>query len=41
VTFAAGSCKSLSHELAQGTTPRERGYHHGNLKEALLQAHSG
>jgi len=22
VTFAAGSCKSLSHELAQGTTPR-------------------
>ena len=41
MTFAAGSCKSLSHELAQGQRRAERGYHHGNLKEALLQAALG
>ena len=41
MTFRSRSCKSLSHELAQGTGRAERGYHHGNLKEALLQAALG
>ena len=39
--FAPASCKSCSHELAQGTRRAARGYHHGNLKEALLQAALG
>ncbi len=39
VTFPAGSCKSLIHMSWQKDQGRsERGYHHGNLKEALLQA---
>ena len=41
-TSAPASCKSLLHELAQGQQGRsERGYHHGNLREALLQAALG
>ena len=33
---AGASCKTSSHELVQARRPR--GYHHGNLKEALMRA---
>lgn len=37
VTWGCGSCKSYLHELVEGRQG-PRGYHHGNLKEALLRA---
>ena len=32
------SCKDPSHELVEGRQGGPRGYHHGNLKEALVRA---
>ena len=32
------SCKHISHELVQARPGGPRGYHHGNLKEALIRA---